>query len=136
VLASPEAFDAAKRTGKAIVGTIDGEAMLVQSELRKARSGRDAVRAGCLDALLTQLHVASRAARDRIDAMGDGAGTERDALVRELARLRSLEERSQSLGLQAKKCAGADKVVTQTRTVTHVPDLPDPPLPSPQKVPR
>jgi hypothetical protein len=131
------------RDASAKLRAVEATTFRVQAELRGARRGKDAVRVGCLDALLTRLHVAARDGRARQEAI-DGARKAGDAEAeeREVVRLAYLADRAERVYRAAGLCRTSSVVVVQGPTGTQVrastPALPDavdypPPLAAPDR---
>ncbi|MEJ7732700.1 MAG: hypothetical protein WKG00_26305 [Polyangiaceae bacterium] len=130
-VATPQPSVAARaRDASSKLRAVEAQTFRVQAELRTARRGKDAVRVGCLDALLTRLHVA-RARRPRA---GRGhrrrpQGRRPGAEEREVVRLVYLADRADRLYHAAGLCRTRTVVVVQGPNGTQVrasaPELPD-----------
>ena len=132
------------RDASAKLRGVEAQTFRVQAELRGARRGKDAVRVGCLDTLLTRLHVAARDGRARTEAIvaARKAG-DAEAEEREVVRLAYLADRAERLYRAAGLCRTSTVVVVQgpngTRVRASTPELPDAtayPPPAPAAEPR
>jgi hypothetical protein len=143
-VATPQPSLAARaRDASAKLRAVEAQTFRVQAELRGARRGKDAVRVGCLDTLLTRLHVAARDGRARSEAIASArkAG-DAEAEEREVVRLVYLADRADRLYRAGGLCRTSSVVVVQgphgTQIRASTPELPDaaaypPPAPAPDR---
>jgi hypothetical protein len=107
---------------------MEGAASQIRKQLEQARQQRDVVKTLCLNDKLSQVDVAIRSARDRVNALRSAAQRgDQELSNHEFTILTVLRQRSEQLTAEANQCIGEESAfVGETKTTMVV----DPSLPT------
>lgn len=114
--------------GNEYLSGMERDATSVRRMLEEARAARDVVKVLCLNDKLSQMNVANRSAKDRLEALSTAAGrNDVDRARHEFTVLDVLKERVATLNSEAKQCIGEETgFVGDTAVSVDVdPNIPD-----------
>ncbi len=110
------------REAEAILGRIEGSGNSVRKQLEMARAQRDVVKSLCLNDKLTQIDVAGRSAKDRVEGLRQAVSRQDEELANhEYTILVVVKQRVEQLAAEANQCIGEEVgFVGETKVTVNI----------------